>query len=141
MDDNSVRTPLVVVGADGSECSLRAVKWAADYAAATGANLRVVTAWQWPTFVDAPVGVGDWDIEQDAVDTAAKAVAELDLPPERVHSGAIAGAAAVVLTEQAAEADVLVVGSRGHGAIAGALLGSISAYCVHHAASTVVVVR
>ena len=51
------------------------------------------------------------------------------------------GAAAPVLLESAADADLLVVGNRGHGGFAGLLLGSVSQQCTSHAGCPVVVVR
>jgi nucleotide-binding universal stress UspA family protein len=49
--------------------------------------------------------------------------------------------APAILLRAAEGADLLVVGSRGHGAFAGMLLGSVSQHCVHHASCPVVVVR
>jgi nucleotide-binding universal stress UspA family protein len=46
-----------------------------------------------------------------------------------------------VLTEASVGAELLVVGNRGHGLIAEAILGSVSSYCVHHAPCPVVVIR
>jgi len=46
-----------------------------------------------------------------------------------------------VLLEAAADADLLVVGSRGHGSVADALLGSVGQYCIHHAHCPVLIMR
>ena len=51
------------------------------------------------------------------------------------------GPAGQVLVEAAKEADLLVVGSRGHGGFAGLLLGSVSQQCAHHASCAIVIVR
>jgi nucleotide-binding universal stress UspA family protein len=53
----------------------------------------------------------------------------------------VEGPPALMLLRAAADADLLVVGSRGHGAFAGMLLGSVSEHCVHHANCPVVVIR
>ncbi len=60
---------------------------------------------------------------------------------QRVTARVINGHPAEVLLKAAAGADLLVVGSRGHGAFADALLGSVGQYCVHHAHCPVLVMR
>ena len=72
---------------------------------------------------------------------ASVAMAELSLPRERVHPRVVQGPAAEVLARASRDADLLVVGTRGHGSLAGAILGSVSSHCVHHAHCAVVVVR
>jgi nucleotide-binding universal stress UspA family protein len=62
-------------------------------------------------------------------------------PPVTVRATVAEGHPADVLVRAARGADLLVVGSRGHGGFAGSLLGSVSQYCVHHAACPVLVVR
>jgi nucleotide-binding universal stress UspA family protein len=83
----------------------------------------------------------------DYAETAAKAVDEairraVDLDSEAVvHPVVAEGHPAQVLIEAAADADLLVVGSRGYGGFASALLGSVSQHCTHHAPCPVVVIR
>jgi nucleotide-binding universal stress UspA family protein len=62
-------------------------------------------------------------------------------PEVEVETVAVHGSAAHSLVEAAANADLLVVGSRGHGGFAGLLLGSVSQQCAHHAPCPVVIVR
>jgi nucleotide-binding universal stress UspA family protein len=136
--------PLIVVGVDGSEPSRQALRWAADQAKLTGAELNVVTTWEYPpTLGWAPPYPSDFDPNQDArkaLQDTVKAVLGSD-PGVVVHHVVKEGHPAFVLTEAAQGAALLVVGSRGHGAFAGMLLGSVSEYCASHAPCPVVVVR
>jgi nucleotide-binding universal stress UspA family protein len=134
-------TKMVVVGVDGSDDGNAAIRWAEDYAVATGADLTLVTAWHWPTSYGVPMAWEGWDPAVDAQQVVEKAAAELSLPPERVHLKVECGAAADVLVRCSRGAAALVVGTRGHGALAGTLIGSVSSYAVHHAECPVVVVR
>jgi nucleotide-binding universal stress UspA family protein len=139
--------PRVLVGVDGSESSLRALRWAARYADLTGAVLDVITAWTFPERA-APLGVVvqlPWpeDVMAQARE-ALDALIERELPgrdPAKVHAQVVRGGAAEVLLEASREADLLVVGSRGRGAFAELLLGSVSEHCVRHGLCPVVVVR
>ena len=131
----------VVVGVDGSADSQAAVRWAEHYAAATGADLTLVTAWHWPTSYGVPMAWQGWDPAVDAEQVVEKAAAEVSLPTERVHVQVECGAAGDVLVRASREAALLVVGTRGHGTLASAALGSVSSYCMHHANCPVVVVR
>lgn len=112
MTQNSTDTPVVVVGVDGSSESLAALTWAERYARLTGARLD-----------------------------AEKAVAGVDLPSDRVGISVVEGSAGPAIVKHAADAELLVVGSRGHTPVGSALLGSVSAYCLHRATVSVVVVR
>jgi nucleotide-binding universal stress UspA family protein len=134
----------IVVGVDGSEPSRDALRWAARQARLTGATLKVLTSWEIPTSVGwAPVFPLDYDPETLAgrvLDEAILSVlgADPDIVVERVVEE---GHPAPVLIAAASGADLLVVGSRGHGAFAGMLLGSVSEHLVSHAPCAVVVVR
>jgi nucleotide-binding universal stress UspA family protein len=141
----------IVAGTDGSEESLRAVEWAALETARREAALRIVSVpVTWPyaalrgkfSQVIAPEIVAEAerkDAEQALVD-AAKRAAWL-APPLRVDTAIIEGPPAQALLDAAADASLLVVGSRGAGGFAGMLLGSVSRYVATHAPCPVVVVR
>jgi nucleotide-binding universal stress UspA family protein len=131
----------VLVGVDGSPCSDIALRWAQRYAEATGADLELVTAWHYPTSYGVAMPLSGWDPEHDANTVIEKAFAQLTLSADRVHTHVDRGAAADALVRRSADADLLVVGSRGHGGFTGMLLGSVSTHCVHHARCPVVVVR
>lgn len=136
---------LVVVGVDGSPESIAALKWAAAYGAATGARLRAVMAWHYPAPVGiAPVGVAPAAISEEVrlrmTEALAKAAAEAAAGTEIAQEIGY-GHPAQLLIDQSADADLLVVGSRGHGAFTGMMVGSVSIHCVTHAHCPVVVVR
>lgn len=134
----------VVVGVDGSEGGEAALAWAGDQAAATGAALEIVTAWDWPhTYGWAAPVSSDFDPAREA----ARLVAESEAAVRAAHpgvavSGTVAqGPAPLLLVDASRRARLLVVGSRGHGAFAGMVLGSVSQHCVTHAHCPVVVTR
>jgi nucleotide-binding universal stress UspA family protein len=139
-------TPLVVVGVDGSTESVEALKWADGYAAATGAKITAVIAWHYPAAVGpAPAGVAPESISdgvrQSMTDEVTKALAEAAMDRSEVQVRVEYGHPAQVLIDQSAEADLLVVGSRGYGRFAGMMLGSVSIHCVTSAQCPVLVVR
>ncbi|WP_300610778.1 universal stress protein [Trebonia sp.] len=134
----------IVVGVDGSDSSKAALRWAIRQAKLTGASVDAVTAWRYPSgYGWAAVSDGAIDFEGDAKKTLAEALAEVSgLDPDvAVRPLVSEGHAADVLLHAAAGADLLVVGSRGHGGFASALVGSVSLYCVLHAHCPVLVLR
>ncbi len=140
-------TARVVVGVDGSESSLRALRWAAAHATMMRVPLAVVTAWNFPEHA-APLGIVAQVPWQDELLVQARAkldeivTATLGAErPELVEAEVIRGNAAAVLLEEAATTDLLVVGSKGRGAFSELLLGSVSERCVRHARCPVVVIR
>lgn len=132
----------IVVGVDGSEASIDALHWAARQATLTGAELKVVIAWHFPVVSgDSPIStVPDW--QTDALIVMDSLMKNAQLPEAlRTSREVIDGHPAQVVTRAAAGADLLVVGSRGHGGFSGMLLGSVSDYVCAHAPCPVVVVR
>jgi nucleotide-binding universal stress UspA family protein len=136
------RTPVVVVGVDGSETGQVALRWALQHARLMGAELHAVTAWE----VSAAYGYvpmyADADLEGDARKQQDAALEQVARESEGVPvvRQVVRGHAAEGLLDAARDADLLVVGSRGHGTFAGTLLGSVSQQCVHHAPCPIVVV-
>jgi nucleotide-binding universal stress UspA family protein len=141
MTTNEQTVANVLVAVDGSSDSDKALEWAQDYAGAMHADLTLITAWRWPSSYGSPVSWDGWQPEEDAQNVADKAAAGLTLPADRVHVVVEQGIAADVLVRHSHAAALLVVGSRGHGGLVGAVIGSTSAHCVHHAACPIVVVR
>jgi nucleotide-binding universal stress UspA family protein len=133
----------VVVGIDGSPASQEALEWALRYASATGSTLDVVAAWDWPVTASlAPIAPGfepKLSAEQLLDGLIQQKKAEYrDLP---IEGQVVQGDAAAVLEEASIGAALLVVATRGHGEIAGLLLGSVSEHCITHAHCPVVVYR
>lgn len=133
----------IVVGVDGSPASRRALRWAADQAALTGATVVAVHAWELPA-------TDSWHTLADLADRLAEAADKTlsgvvgDVIGDRrvpVEARVVQDHPVAALLREAKGADLLVVGSRGHGAFSGALLGSVSHYCTQHADCPVVVVR
>jgi nucleotide-binding universal stress UspA family protein len=137
---------LIIVGVDGSEPSKAALKWALEEARLRNCDVRVVYAWfAHPVLVTgAPLVAEDWEsLRRSADDFLCDFVAREIGEHEglEVDGVAVHGSAAEVLVKHAEGAQLLVVGSRGHGGFAGLLLGSVSQQCVHHAPCPVVIVR
>jgi nucleotide-binding universal stress UspA family protein len=134
----------IVVGVDGSESSLHALAWAANQAELTGAKLVLITTWEWPNTYGAPIPYpADWDPSEDARRVLREAAEPLQKqhPDVAIDLTVAEGHAAPVLVEASKGADLLVVGSRGHGEFAGMLLGSVSEHCVSNAHCPVLVLR
>jgi nucleotide-binding universal stress UspA family protein len=136
----------IVVGIDGSEESTAALRWAARQADLTSAPLLAVISWQIPALAYgsfASVYPDPSTFDRAAQEVLAKAVGPLtaEHPGLEVTTQVVQGPPALVLLHAAEDAALLVVGSRGHGAFTGMLLGSVSEHCVSHARCPVVVVR
>ena len=137
-----------MVGVDGSASSLAALHWAVHQAGLTGGTVDAVVAWRIPAsmtgFGFAPVAVADCsDMEQIAQRVLEEVVNKIVGPDDGplVRSLAVQGFPGPVLVNASAGADLLVLGSRGHGGFSGALLGSVGQHCVRHAHCPVVIIR
>jgi nucleotide-binding universal stress UspA family protein len=137
------RKKKIVVGVDGSEASKDALRWAVGQAEATGAALEAVMTWEIPAAAYAvPMSTG-YDYGPQSKQELDEIIQEIrgEFPHIDVSGAVMEGLAGQVLLSVAEDADLLVVGSRGHGEVVGMLLGSVSEYCVTHATCPVVVVR
>lgn len=138
----------IVVGVDGSSASKAALRWAVDEARLRDAAVTAVHAWQLPLAygmyegMTIPEGAAG-DLEKAAEETVRAVIAEVVGSDVSVPVAVSIrnGPASRVLVDAAAGADLLVVGSEGHGAFAGMLLGSVSMHVVHHAVCPVTIVR
>ena len=126
----------IVVGFDGSEGAKKALRWAADETRVRSGRMRVVWAWT----------PGEFGTDEDI---AAFTTKKLD---EQVHAilgeqpgfdmelVSDEGRAARVLLDRCTDADMLVVGTRGHGGFSGLLLGSVGQQVTAHATAAAVVI-
>ncbi|WP_462187887.1 MULTISPECIES: universal stress protein [unclassified Frankia] len=137
----------VVVGVDGSAPSLTALRWAVEAAMLRKSALHVVHAWH----LDIPIYPGSYAdigsaLAEQARQTLDQAVSTIVTEhagglPIPVRKETVVDGPAHALLRASADAQLLVVGSRGHGGFAELLLGSVSHQCVLHAHCPVAVVR
>ena len=141
---------VIVVGVDQSEGARAALRFALEEAKLRRATLRVVHAWQYgyigATGVEGAYPALGGDIkelragaETALAETLRESIPEADTV--EIERRVVEGRPAAVLVAESRDADLLVVGSRGHGGFTGLLLGSVSQQCAHHAACPVVIVR
>jgi nucleotide-binding universal stress UspA family protein len=130
----------VVVGIDGSASSIDAFRWAVRQAQLTGSVVEAVMAWQYPAGV-VSAGAQDFEAESRRALDGAIEGAFTTAPPVQVIRVVEEGEPAPTLVRRSKDAALLVVGSRGHGAFVGILIGSVSEYCVTHAHCPVLVLR
>jgi len=143
----SMQSRTVVVGVDGSESALEAVRWAAREAVRRRATLRLVNACDWPrgTLVGDP-GLGH-RYHSVLVDAARSQVAAAATVAREAAADVVAEEQVVigfpipVLRSEARRAELVVLGSRGLGGVTGLLVGSVAVALAAHADCPVVVVR
>ena len=134
----------IVVGYDGSVDAERALEWAAQQAEMTSSRLELVGAWEWPTGLGwMTIPPSDYDPTKEVSTALGETVTKVHLSHPGLHviPHVIEGSPAIALVEASRGATLLVVGTRGHGEIAGLVIGSVSQYCAAHAHCPVVVIR
>lgn len=137
----------IVVGVDGSEHSVDALRWALAEAKLRGAPLRVVASFSTPLMSTgyeveaadpADFAAATRTMLDAAIDTA---VSDVDVEGVELIPEVLDGHAGEQLIGLSESADLLVVGARGRGGFLGLLMGSVTTYVVNHARCPVVVVR
>lgn len=127
----------IIVAVDGSPSSLQALRQARRLGDALGKPLAAVSVWQNPTMVPPAT-----DLAQDARLQLRESVRLVfGDGPNDVDQIVVQGHASEVLKQMSPGAELIVVGSRGHSGLAGALLGSVSGHIAAHADCPVMVVR
>ncbi|MEO8265786.1 MAG: universal stress protein [Ilumatobacteraceae bacterium] len=136
----------IVVGVDGSPGSLHALEWAYSEALLTGAELTAVHGWIYP-YNGARTSVSEprTQMQLDAMEELKSSLESLGLRltsgSVHVHAKLVERSPAEALIEESQDADLVVVGSRGRGALRASLLGSVSRTVAQHTPCTVVIIR
>ncbi|WP_116284178.1 universal stress protein [Subtercola boreus] len=141
MQNSEEPTALIIVAVDGTRSSVAALQSAKNYAETHNARLRAISVWS-NVNTYSPFML-EWSLGEDArfqLEESSREVFGDDLP-DWYEQEVAEGSAAKVLIEASKTAELLVVGSRGHGGFAGLFLGSVSAQCAAHAHSPVMIVR
>ena len=143
MKDWDIKT--IVLGYDGSEGADQAVRLASMLARQNNARIVVVSAFEIPRMDDVRGEMGERALRMlsEARDTAQELVLKLQAAGIQAEPDAPEGSAgdALLRVAEARDADLVVVGRRGHGLVAGLLLGSTSEYVVRQAKVPVLVAR
>lgn len=145
------RQPVLIVGVDGSPAAVAALEWALEQARLTNARIVAIAASEPPPVMTTSAGLTEGVlvpgvIEDDEMTAEAErwltdAITSLAVEAGRVVERQVAhGDPATVLLDAAREADLLVLGNHGRGALASAVLGSVAQRCAHHAVCPLVLV-
>lgn len=133
----------IVVGVDGSNAGNRALEWACREVERRGGMVQAVIAWTWDG-IDGAVIAKTHPSEERARAERMLAdsvnAARTLYPNVAIASEAIEGAPVRVLTRATEQADLLVLGSHGHGRVLHAVLGSVADECIRAATCPVLIV-
>jgi nucleotide-binding universal stress UspA family protein len=133
----------IVVGVDGSESSKEALRWAIGHAE-RGDTLVAVHAWSIPTpvavpFDALPIVATDHEDEAHKLLDVIVADVEAETHGVPVEKRVVRRQPGEALVRASGDADLLVIGSRGHGPVRRLVLSSVGQYCTTHASCPVVV--
>lgn len=133
----------VIVGVDGSDASIEALRQGSRLAMALGTRLEAWGCWEYPAGYEGYLAMGVEGFAHEAEENVEHALGEAFGPerPRHVSAKLVHGSPRASLVDGSRHASLLVVGRRGHGGFAGLLLGSVSAACVAHAHCPVLVVH
>lgn len=133
----------IIVGVDGSDASIEALRLGFRLAQALGTRLEAWGCWEYPVGYEGYLAMGVEGFAHEAEEHLEQALAKAFGPerPRNVSARLVHGSARTSLVDASRHASLLVVGRRGHGGFAGLLLGSVSAACVAHAHCPVLVVH
>ncbi|MFF9690696.1 universal stress protein [Streptomyces sp. NPDC014623] len=136
----------IVVGVDGSDASIKALRWAVRQAGLTGDTVEAVNSWEYPATGWGSLMPGmpeDFDpqaVATVALDEALEEALGAD-GAAAVEKVVVIGHPAQTLLERSRGANLLVVGARGYSGFKATLLGSVSLHVTQHATCPVTVVR
>ncbi|MFD4656906.1 universal stress protein [Kitasatospora sp. NPDC058444] len=136
--------PRVVVGVDGSPSSYAALRWAARHATLIGGVVDAIGAWEPPSHFGWSAPVVDTTFDRELAERRFADELHTVLGEDsraEVRQTMVMGDPTEVLLDASRGAELLVVGSHGHGGFTRTLLGSVSMHCAQHADCPVVIVR
>lgn len=142
MNSKHVASP-VIVGVDGSESSIAALREAERLAASLNAPLQALMCWNYPSASSVPYGPGSFDFKgaaEKVLDASLENAFGLDWPAN-LSTRLEQGSPRAILIEASKDAALLVLGRRGKGGFRGLLMGSVSSACTAHAHCPVLVVH
>jgi nucleotide-binding universal stress UspA family protein len=132
----------IVVGVDGSAQSRAALDWAVEEAKLRNGQVLALAAWNFPYVSDALGQAWDYEgFQSDAQAVLEEELARVGSQGVEITGRTVQGNPASALVEASREAELVAVGSRGHGGFTGMMLGSVSAQTVRHAHCPVLVFR
>jgi nucleotide-binding universal stress UspA family protein len=137
------RQPVIVCGVDGSSAGDRALRWAIDDAVRRSGAVRAVTAWSWDGLEDfgaASTAAEAFERARRVLDASVDRAIDTTEDPPVIERICQRGTPSDALCDAAVDAELLVLGSHGHGTAHDKLVGSTSERAVHRAPCPIVIV-